>query len=141
MHSPAVSILARSGIAHASTDRRQNAVMLGGGTDPAGRYFGFDFSELAYVTTGCGSSPKWSAFCTPVDTQKERNESASSDHAERLNSNRKETRKAADEDLLKHPNTSGIRLFADPQRQSSAGADEVVMDRSAEGAARGSDAV
>lgn len=141
MHSPAVSILARLGIARGSTDRRQNAVMPSLIGSVAGGYRRCDFSELAYATTGCGSSLKLPAFFAPVETQKERNESASGGRTERLNSNRKETRKAANEDLLKSPNTSGIRLFADPQRQSSARADEVVMDRSAEGAARGSDAV
>lgn len=77
----------------------------------------------------------------PVNGEIERKESMHQRFGEAAKSNRKETQIETSRALLKGANTSGIRLFADPQRQSSVGAVEQVMDRSAEGAARGSDAV
>ena len=77
----------------------------------------------------------------PVNAGIERKEPTREGSCEGSKSNRKETQIETSRALLKGANTSGMRLFADPQRQSSVEAVEQVMDRSAEGAARGSDAI
>ncbi len=75
------------------------------------------------------------------DALGERIESIWAAKAEDLESNLKNTLKTGDLVLLKGSNASGMGRLTDRLRQWSAAADEQVMDRGAEGAARGSDAV
>lgn len=98
-------------------------------------------AELLYVPTGCGAARHSLPRIEPTQAARERTESNKFSGLARRNSNRKERQFSAPTPLLNWANTSGIRLFADPQRQSSAWADDMVMDRGAEGAARGCDAV
>lgn len=98
-------------------------------------------SELRCLPRGCGTVRHGAMIAGSVRVGRERKESIKFSGLARRNSNRKERQFAARAPLLNWANTSGIRLFADPQRQSSAWADDVVMDRGAEGAARGCDAV
>ena len=100
-----------------------------------------DTAEVLYVPTGCGSARESAVVARSALSVRERTESNKFSGRMRGNSNRKERQIAALPPLLNWANTSGIRLFADPQRQSSAWTDELVMDRGAEGAARGYDAV
>ena len=98
-------------------------------------------SELPCLPMGCGSGRRCAETSGLACLARERKESIKFSGLARRNSNRKERQFSARAPLLNWANTSGIRLFADPQRQSSAWADDMVMDRGAEGAARGCDAV
>lgn len=97
--------------------------------------------ELPCLPKGCGSVRSGAEISEFAYLARERKESIKFSGLARCNSNRKERQFSARAPLLNWANTSGIRLFADPQRQSSAWADDMVMDRGAEGAARGCDAV
>lgn len=86
----------------------------------------------------------WLAACpatTSRDRMTERNESVSIALDSIRNPNRKDRRSAPAAPLLKGSNTSRIDPFADGMRRQSAAADEQVMDRGAEGAAGGNDAI
>ena len=97
--------------------------------------------EVPYAPEGCGRGLHTAAIVRSSLTARERTESNKFSGRSPRNSNRKERQFSALAPLLNWANTSGIRLFADPQRQSSAWTDDMVMDRGAEGAARGCDAV
>ena len=97
--------------------------------------------EVLCLPKACLRSRSKESELQPVDARRERKESIKSSRLRHSDSNRKETQISAFAPLFNWANTSGIRLFADPQRQSSAWADDMVMDRGAEGAARGCDAV
>ena len=71
----------------------------------------------------------------------ERNESVSARIIPIRNPNRKDSLKTPIGLLLKDPNTSEIKPSADSSRQQSVIADGQVMDRGAEGAAGGYDAI
>ena len=97
--------------------------------------------EVLCLPEGCGSRAR-EALCQLAPSQpRERTESIKFLAHTPCDSNRKERQFSVIEPLFNWANTSGIRLFADLKRQSSAWADEVVMDSGAEGAARGCDAV
>lgn len=106
-------------------------------TDPNRR----SSEEVLYAPMVCGLAPQSVATLRSARTARERTESNKFSRLARDNSNGKERQISALALLLNWANTSGIRLFADPQRQSSAWTDDMVMDRGAEGAARGCDAV
>ena len=98
-------------------------------------------AELLCLPKGCHKVACNDARLSLVLSRRERTESMKFSELAPDDSNRKERQISALAPLLKWANTSGMRLFADPQRQSSAWADDMVMDRGAEGAARGCDAV
>ena len=98
-------------------------------------------AELLCLPKGCHKVACNDARLSLVLSRRERTESMKFSELAPRDSNRKERQISALAPLLKRANTSGIRLFADPQRQSSAWTDDMVMDRGAEGAARGCDAV
>lgn len=98
-------------------------------------------AELLCLPKGCRSVLRSDVRLSTVPLRRERTESMAVSVFAPDDSNRKERQISALAPLLNWANTSGMRLFADPQRQSSAWADDVVMDRGAEGAARGCDAV
>lgn len=98
-------------------------------------------AELPCLPMGCHEMARRSLRRSPGMMRRERTESMTFSGPAPGGSNRKERQISALAPLLNWANTSGIRLFADPQRQCSAWADDVVMDRGAEGAARGCDAV
>lgn len=97
--------------------------------------------EVLCAPKVCRLAQRSDAIGQSTLTKRERTESNKFSGRPRRNSNGKERQFSAQPPLLNWANTSGIRLFADPQRQSSAWTDEMVMDRGAEGAARGCDAV
>lgn len=97
--------------------------------------------EVPCLTVGCRARAR-DGLCQLTQSQRrERKESVKFLRDTPCDSNRKERQFSAFEPLFNRANTSGIRLFADRKRQSSAWADDVVMDSGAEGAARGCDAV
>lgn len=98
-------------------------------------------AELRCLPKGCHKVARNDARPSPVLNRRERTESMKFSELAPDDSNRKERQISALAPLLNWANTSGMRLFADPRRQSSAWADDMVMDRGAEGAARGCDAV
>lgn len=107
-----------------------------------GRRFKMRVSEevcLSPMTCETGSDSRH--VSRPVDGLGERKEANSEARFIRCKSNRKERFESAFEALLIRPNTSGIGTFEVQQRQQSAAAFELVMDRSAECAAGGCDAV
>lgn len=111
---------------------------------PAARVARVQALVLAAGRRELGFAPRaWrgSRSAQPVNGEIERKESKRQRFGEGSKSNRKETQIETSRALLKGANTFGIRLFVDPRRQSSVGAVEQVMDRSAECAARGGDAV
>lgn len=145
MHSPSISIfgatlavscgpVSSTGFAAAEYSVGRDPVRF---ADPKRR----QNAELLYEPTGCGATRHGVRVTKPTQAARERTESNKFSRLARRNSNRKERQFTSPTPLLNWANTSGIRLFADPQRQSSAWADDMVMDRGAEGAARGCDAV
>jgi len=97
--------------------------------------------EVPVLTKG---SARWPNACPATASRNqmtERNESVSAAVDSIRNPNRKDRRSAPAAPLLKGSNTSRIDPFADGMRRQSAAADEQVMDRGAEGAAGGYDAI
>ena len=140
MHSPSISILKAAPNAVSSTGFVTSIVS---GQTKAPRFNGLccrKTAELLCATEGCGTAHHSPVADRPALVARERTESNEFSSQKRCNSNGKERQISALVPLLNWANTSGIRLFADPQRQSSAWTDELVMDRGAEGAARGCDA-
>ena len=145
MHSPSISIF----------DAGQNAVCeivsstgfaatLVSDVDSDARFLGLECpkaQEVLYAPKGCSIALQSAEIARSTLATRERTESNKFSEPPHGNSNRKERQISALAPLLNWANTSGIRLFADPQRQSSAWTDDMVMDRGAEGAARGCDAV
>lgn len=141
MHSPSISILKAAPNTVSSTGFVTTKVS---GQTKAPRFDGLrsrKTAELLCATKGCGTAHHSPVADQPALVARERTESNKFSGQTRCNSNGKERQISALVPLLNWANTSGIRLFADPQRQSSARTDELVMDRGAEGAARGCDAV
>lgn len=97
--------------------------------------------EVCLSPKTCDAALRAPQFGLPVDESGERKESVICRASQPTNSNRKERFISEFRPLLIKANTSGIGLFADQQRQQSAAADEVVMDRGAECAAGGCDAI
>lgn len=99
------------------------------------------WQEVCLSAVTCASYRRGRSVSRPVDGFGERNESVEKQRSTFAKPNRKERLNSALGDLLIPPNTSGIALFEDQQRQQSAAAFELVMDRSAERAAGGCDAI
>lgn len=97
--------------------------------------------ELLLSPMTCATDRVCHHVSRPVDGFGERKESTQQQRFNCCQSNRKERFESAFEALLITPNTSGIGIFEDQQRQQSAAALELVMDRSAERTAGGCDAV
>ena len=141
MHSPSISIFDAGPAAVSSTDFVATLV-ADVGSDA--RFSGLErqqAQEVLYVPKGCSFAGQSAMITGSTLAARERTESNKISGRPHGNSNRKERQISALAPLLNWANTSGIRLFADPQRQSSAWTDDMVMDRGAEGAARGCDAV
>lgn len=99
------------------------------------------WQEVCLSAVTCAPRRRGRPVSRPVDGFGERNESVEKPRSTFAKPNRKERLNSALRDLLIPPNTSGIALFEDQQRQQSAAAFELVMDRSAERAAGGCDAI
>ncbi len=97
--------------------------------------------EVCLSAVTCGSRLDRRIVSRPVDGFGERNESVENRDSSFAKPNRKERLNSALRALLIGPNTSGIALFEDQQRQQSVAALELVMDRSAERTAGGCDAI
>jgi len=97
--------------------------------------------EVAVFTAASARSVKGPRSDLSCVRMTERNESVAARIIPIRNPNGKDRPKASFGLLLKGPNTPEMRLFADELHQSKATADEQVMDRGAEGAAGGCDAV
>lgn len=145
MHSPSISIfgirldaawerVSSTGFAAAQVVGVSNSVRSTGRDHQNGE-------ELLCAPMGCSTARQSMVISRSPFAARERTESNTFSGMPAGNSNRKERQISALAPLLKRANTSGIRLFADPQRQSSAWTDDMVMDRGAEGAARGCDAI
>lgn len=98
-------------------------------------------SEHRLLPMTCQTGLGRDTAARPVDGSKERKEAADQGAAAPTFSKRKERFVSGFVPLLINPNTSGIGQFADQQRRQIVAADEVVMDRSAERAARGCDVI
>ena len=98
-------------------------------------------AELPYFPTLSDQRPSDVAKVPRAPSRRERNESDSWHRVSNENSNRKDRRKGGARLLLIGSNAPRIRLFADSVRHRSDTADGQVMDRGAECAAGGNDAV
>lgn len=101
-------------------------------------------SELGEVTVFTRASCNMDFLALPPSSRTwmtERNESVSARIIPIRNPNRKDSLKTPIGLLLKDPNTSEMKSSADRPRQQSVTADGQVMDRGAEGAAGGYDAI
>ena len=98
-------------------------------------------AELPYFPTRSDRVRSGIANDQCVPAMRERNESDSWLRVSNENSNRKDRRKGGARPLLIGSNAPRIRLFADSVRHRSDTADGQVMDRGAECAAGGNDAV
>jgi hypothetical protein len=145
MHSPSISIFnslsKRSGEGVSSTSFGGWASGSWSISQAFGRQKQRVEQEVLCLPEGCRSRSRDALCWLTASQRRERKESIKFLADTPYDSNRKETQISVLEPLFNWANTSGIRLFADRKRQSSAWADEVVMDSGAEGAARGCDAV
>ncbi len=97
--------------------------------------------EVSLLPVGSRQVSRALPAATSCDPGTERNESVCPGLTRRRIPNGKDRLKPRLGLLLKRPNAFGMKQFADEWHPTNAAADEQVMDRSAEGAAGGYDAV
>ena len=126
---------------NSSTEFRARRGMTWSGLAAAARRISSENGEVAFLTMGSPRAGDDGKVQTSPTWMTERNESVSARIIPIRNPNGKDKLISAGELLLKIPNTLEITLSADEWRQQSVAADGQVMDRGAERAAGGCDAI
>lgn len=126
---------------NSSTDFRPRARSTWSALASAARRFSSENGEVALLTMASRRSGPVLPLVVSHAWMTERNESVSARIIPIRNPNGKDKRNSGAGLLLMTPNTSEIIPSADELRRQSAAADGQVMDRGAEGAAGGYDAI
>lgn len=124
-----------------STDFRSRKGMTWAALARTARIYSSEFGEVALFTKASPDAKSSSDVSASRAWMTERNESVSARIIPIRNPNRKDSLKTPIGLLLKDPNTSEIKPSADRSCQQSVITDGQVMDRGAEGAAGGYDAI